>query len=85
MTRRIVLCMGAYCNHGGDAEPLHDIMVEALGQPCPAFMARGDHWEIANCLSMCGAGPNLVIYPEDRAINGLTPESLRAALNDLHG
>ena len=54
--KRIVLCMGPHCNVSGRAEPLYDRLKAELGDPCPAFMARGaDHWEIANCLSMCGA------------------------------
>lgn len=85
MTRcRIVLCMGAFCNQGGQAEPLAAVLQTALGNPCPAFMARGPlHWETANCLSMCGAGPNLIVYPDDRAYHALTPSSLRAIVAAL--
>jgi (2Fe-2S) ferredoxin len=30
----------------------------------------------ANCLSMCGAGPNCIIYPDNIALNQLTVEKL---------
>lgn len=63
---RIVLCMGAHCNAGGQAQPLYDYLRARFGDLVPAFMARGPvHWETANCLSMCGGGPNCVIYPDE--------------------
>ena len=78
---RIVLCMGVYCNRGGDAEDLHALLEDALGPARPAFMARGApvHWERASCLSMCGAGPNLIVYEggeEVEVVNSLTEEKL---------
>jgi (2Fe-2S) ferredoxin len=39
--------------------------------------------ETANCLDMCGAGPNLVIYPEGAVCNGVT-ESLLNEIVDYH-
>lgn len=39
--------------------------------------------ETARCLSMCGAGPNCVIYPEDIVMHGLTDEKLRKMV-DAH-
>lgn len=63
--KRIVLCMGPHCNEGDRAEQLYARLQAELGDPVPAFMARGPViWEIANCLSMCDFGPNLVVYPE---------------------
>jgi (2Fe-2S) ferredoxin len=32
--------------------------------------------EIANCLDMCGAGPNLMVYPDGVACNGLEEKAL---------
>ena len=63
--RRIVLCMGQYCNRSGQAEPLYERLRDLLGDIGPAWAATGPiRWEIANCLSMCGAGPNLIVYPD---------------------
>lgn len=64
---RVVLCMGQFCNAGGMAEPLYARLRAHLGDPVPAFMARGRAvvWETATCLSYCGGGPNLVIYDDD--------------------
>ena len=82
--RRIVLCMGPYCNQGGQAEPLYNALAAVLGEPCPAFMARDPlHWETANCLSMCGAGPNLIIYPDETVLHHLDPGMLRAVIERL--
>jgi (2Fe-2S) ferredoxin len=33
--------------------------------------------EIANCLSMCGTGPNLVLYPEGAAFHHLDDAALQ--------
>lgn len=65
--RRVVLCMGAFCNAGSAAIPFYERLRAHLGDPRPAFMARGRavHWETATCLSFCGGGPNLVIYDDD--------------------
>ena len=37
--------------------------------------------EIANCLSMCGAGPNLMIYPDGVACNGVEEAMLEEIVN----
>ncbi len=86
--RRLVLCMGQYCNQRGQAEPLYSKMTELLGERGPAWAAKGPvRWEIATCLDMCGAGPNLVVYPEDVAHNHLDVPSLeiivRQCLEDV--
>jgi (2Fe-2S) ferredoxin len=79
--RRFVLCMGQYCNQGKHAEPLYDRLCQELGDPGPAFMSRKlITWETANCLSMCGAGPNLVVYPEDADYHYLTLPALEDVL-----
>jgi (2Fe-2S) ferredoxin len=38
--------------------------------------------ETARCLSMCGAGPNCVIYPEDIVTHGLNDEKLRRMVEE---
>jgi len=77
--RRLVLCMGQYCNLRGQAEPLYDKMTELLGERGPAWAAKGPvRWEIASCLDMCGAGPNLVVYPENVAHNHLDVKTLES-------
>lgn len=82
MRKRLVLCMGQYCNHGGHAAPLYDRLCQELGEPKPAFMTRGQpvSWETANCLSMCGGGPNLVVYPDDVAYNHLDLDALEQVI-----
>ena len=37
--------------------------------------------EIANCLSMCGAGPNLMIYPDGVACNGVEEDMIEAIVD----
>lgn len=38
--------------------------------------------EIANCLSMCGAGPNVVIYPASIVLNEVTPEQIETIVRE---
>ncbi len=79
--------MGQFCNQGGRAEPLYELLREQLGERLPAWMAKGEsgdlRWESASCLSMCGGGPNAVIYPEDVAFNHLDKSTLEAIINAL--
>lgn len=80
--RRIVLCMGEYCNLGRRADRLWRLLEPAVAElngdarpPCIKL-------ERANCLSMCAAGPNLVLYPENRAYNHLDEATLRQFIDE---
>jgi (2Fe-2S) ferredoxin len=78
--RRIVLCVGEFCNmdrRAGKLLPKLEAMLNELnqqneGKPDKPFLKL----ETARCLSMCGAGPNCVIYPEDIVTNGLNEAKL---------
>jgi NADH:ubiquinone oxidoreductase subunit E len=74
--KRIVLCRGQYCNMSRRADVLYkrlEVLVDALnGDQYPKPIKL----ETANCLDMCGAGPNLVIYPAAIACNGVTEAML---------
>ncbi len=79
--KRIVLCMGEFCNMSRRADRLYRQL-----QPCVAEAnAQGANLklETARCLTMCGAGPNLVIYPDDLVFNQLDEAKL-AALIEAH-
>lgn len=68
--------MGEYCNLGRRADKLHKQLQPALiGQPCYKL-------ETARCLSMCGSGPNLVIYPEDLVFNKLDEGKLADLIHE---
>ena len=74
--KRIVLCMGEYCNMGRRADKLYRQLQPAMiGKPCLKL-------ETARCLDMCGAGPNLVIYPEDIVYNKLDDAALATLIRD---
>jgi (2Fe-2S) ferredoxin len=78
--KRIVVCRGPYCNIGRRADRLCKRLEEALAE------INGDHYprpvklEIANCLSMCGAGPNLILYPDGVIFNHIDDVALEAML-----
>ena len=65
---RLVICRGQFCNMDRRGDKNLAAVEEALA-------ARSDHEAVyvkvttANCLSMCGAGPNAVLYPGNRAFN----------------
>jgi (2Fe-2S) ferredoxin len=74
--------MGEFCNLGRRADKLYKKL-----QPLVAEMNRDTRppcikLETATCLSMCGQGPNLVIYPEDIAFNKLDEATLEQAIRE---
>ena len=77
--------MGQYCNNRRQAEPLYDHLTARLGELGPSWGAppKPLKWEIANCLSMCGAGPNVLIYPDGTAYHHVDDAALEAIVNDL--
>lgn len=78
--KRIVLCMGEFCKMSRRADRLYKQL-----QPCIAEAnARGANLrlETARCLNMCGAGPNLVIYPDDLVFNKLDETKLDALMRE---
>ena len=75
--RRVVLCMGQFCNVGSRAKPLYRQLEAEITAINGDLFPGPVKLEVANCLSMCGAGPNLMIYPEAQAVNGLDAEKLR--------
>ncbi|HLV36912.1 MAG TPA: (2Fe-2S) ferredoxin domain-containing protein [Spirillospora sp.] len=83
--RRVVLCMGQYCSMGGRAKQLYRLLEAQVAE------INGDQFpgpvklETANCLSMCGAGPNLMLYPEARAVNELDEEKLNSIIQQYLG
>ncbi len=80
--KRIVVCRGQYCNMDGRADRLlkrlESLVDDINGDQYP----RPVKLEIANCLSMCGAGPNIVIYPEDEVFNHMTADMLDEMVNE---
>jgi (2Fe-2S) ferredoxin len=80
--RRVVLCMGEYCNLSRRADRLWRILEPAIAElngdtrpPCLKL-------ERASCLSLCAVGPNLVIYPEDRVFSKLDEAAVRQIIAD---
>ncbi len=80
--QRIVVCRGQYCNMDGRADRLlkrlESLVDDINGDQYPKPVKL----EIANCLSMCGAGPNVVIYPEDAIFNHVSADMLDEIVNE---
>jgi (2Fe-2S) ferredoxin len=75
--KRVVLCRGVYCNEGRRADALYRQLVPLLAEINAEDGRLTVKLETASCLSMCGAGPNLVIYPEGMACNGVDEAELK--------
>jgi (2Fe-2S) ferredoxin len=76
--------MGRDCNRGGQAEPLEDLLTATFGARVPAYRVRGPVvWEVANCLSHCGSGPNAATYPDGHTHHALTVPALTAIIREL--
>ena len=79
-----MLCMGAFCNMSGRAKPLYRELETAVNEMNDGDMFAGPlKLEVANCLSMCGVGPNLMLYPQAQAVNELDMEKLVQVLAEL--
>ncbi|MEO8611717.1 MAG: (2Fe-2S) ferredoxin domain-containing protein [Chloroflexota bacterium] len=74
--KRIVLCRGQYCNMGRRADKLYPQLEKLVDEINGDQYPKPVKLEIANCLSMCGAGPNLMIYPDGVACNGIEENML---------
>ena len=73
---RLVICRGQFCNMDRRGDKNLAAVEETLAARS-ADEAVYVKVTTANCLSMCGAGPNAVLYPGNRAFNHLTPQSAR--------
>lgn len=80
--KRLVICRGVYCNEGKRADQnfrlLKPLLDELNGDDYPPRIKV----EIASCLSMCGAGPNIVIYPDNIACNGVDADLIPQIVDD---
>jgi NADP-reducing hydrogenase subunit HndC len=74
--KRVVLCMGEFCNMSRRSDKLYKQLQPLIAEA----NANGANLklETARCLTMCGAGPNLVIYPDDLVFNKLDEAKLAA-------
>jgi (2Fe-2S) ferredoxin len=79
---RVVICRGQYCNIGRRAEHFYARLKERIDeingdqQPPPIKL------ETANCMSMCGMGPNLVIYPQAMLFSELDDAMIEQVIDD---
>jgi NADH:ubiquinone oxidoreductase subunit E len=81
--KRVVLCMGEFCNMDRRAAKLLERLQPLIDAHNDAHPDQLVKLETARCLSMCGAGPNCVVYPDDVVFNHLTPEKLETQIKAL--
>ena len=79
--KRVVVCRGQYCNMGRRADKLLKRLEVLVDKVNGDRYSKPVKLEIANCLSMCGAGPNIVIYPEGVIFNGVDEAMLDGIVN----
>jgi (2Fe-2S) ferredoxin len=73
---RVVVCRGQYCNMSRRADAILKILEPQIDALNGDAYPRPIKLEIANCLSMCGAGPNVVIYPGPIVLSQVSPEQV---------
>lgn len=74
--KRIVLCRGQYCNLGRRADALYRHLQPLLDEINGLDYPPRVKLEFASCLDMCGAGPNLIVYPEGIVCNDVDEVAL---------
>lgn len=79
--KRVVVCRGQFCNMSRRADKILKVLEPLLDEVNGDQYPKPVKLEIANCLSMCGAGPNIVIYPEGVVCNGVDETMLKAIVN----
>ena len=81
--RRVVLCIGEYCNARRQADVFYERLQSLLGTPNPFSPKYPDiKWTAANCLDRCEQAPNLVIYPDGIWCHHLDADSLEQIIKD---
>jgi (2Fe-2S) ferredoxin len=80
--KRVVLCRGQYCNMSGRADKLYRLLQSMIDDLNGGEYPPRIKLENANCLDMCGAGPNCIIYPENIVCNHLDEESLKRIVDE---
>jgi (2Fe-2S) ferredoxin len=78
--KRVVLCMGEFCNLGRRADKLYKQIVPLIAEA----NAQGANLklETARCLNMCDFGPNLIIYPDNLIFNDMNEAKLTAIAHE---
>ena len=61
-SRQIAVCHGQYCSLDEQAQKNLAYLKELLEEH---GLADDVEIEITECMSMCGAGPNMILYPDD--------------------
>jgi (2Fe-2S) ferredoxin len=77
------VCRGQYCNMDRRADKLLAVLEPQVDAFNDAAGWRRCKLETANCLGMCGLGPNVVIYPDDVTFNHLAPDDAAAVMAAL--
>lgn len=78
--KRLVICRGIYCNQDKRADKNFQYlkpMLDAINAEDVKVKV-----EIATCLNMCGAGPNLAIYPDNIKCNHVDSDKLDEIIRD---
>ncbi len=73
---RVIVCTGVNCKAAGCGQRIYRRLEALLAEADPLrppFLLR-----TANCLDMCGDGPNMVIYPGNRRYNHLDEDAAEA-------
>ena len=82
--KRVLICMGPHCNVGKraarNARILRNHLKDRYGDEAFLHVAV----DFSGCLSMCGAGPNWIVYPGEVVCNHIDDEEAVSDIIDTH-
>ena len=82
--KRIVMCMGPYCNANQRAERNGEILKPILQEINEGDIPLSVTLEFSTCMNMCGASPNWIIYPEGEICHHVDDEEEIRRIVDEH-
>ena len=82
--KRVLMCMGPFCNTGQRAERNAEILKPLLEDINAAHGTLYITLDFSGCMSMCGAGPNWIIEPGEHICNHVEHETDIHRIVDEH-
>lgn len=79
---RVVVCRGQYCNIDRRADRFLKRLQERIDQINSSRDALPIKLETANCMSMCGIGPNMMLFPQAMLFNELDDDEVERVIDE---
>ena len=80
--KRLVICRGIYCNMDRRADQLLKVAQPIVDSINDEDINNRVLISTANCLSMCGNGPNCIVQPGRKPFNRVTKETIETIIDE---